>query len=316
MLNITNSRINTENFNPNDFTNSITFHHTDLDGIGAGQVLYLCGCQEFVPCKYSVNEPKNHLDKCTRKDVYVVDFGFNKLGDFEALFNANPARIIWYDHHITSFNMIKGIINIPKYKEWIDNGRLIVDININKSGALITLENLINDFANHPLYEAYIYIDDHDRWVHKYDSTYLNQYAIDANNLYINSPMFKALAYDKDGEVLRYYLEVGKKFHELQKQKNALINEYFGRNITFEGYSTRVIEGRGNSELFGEDFKIFHLCMIIFHKDNENYSFTLFSSKPDIDCSAICKKYHGGGHKSAAGGIITVEELKSFGYEF
>jgi len=35
--------------------------------------------------------------------------------------------------------------------------------------------------------------------------------------------------------------------------------------------------------------------------DGKKYSYSIFSSNPNIDCSKIAESYGGGGHKGAAG---------------
>lgn len=47
-----------------------------------------------------------------------------------------------------------------------------------------------------------------------------------------------------------------------------------------------------------------HDLMITFQFNGKNWKFSLYSTKDEIDCSEIAKKFNGGGHKKASGFIF------------
>jgi len=97
---------------------------------------------------------------------------------------------------------------------------------------------------------------------------------------------------------------------EYQKQQN-IISMRGSFDATFEGYRVLACNGGGfNSQAFEskwneDDYDL----MMPFKYDGAKWIFSLYTTK-DIDCSAIAKKYGGGGHKKAAGFMLT--ELPTF----
>lgn len=280
-----------------DVNNTIVFTHNDLDGIGAGQIFANLGVptQAIEICNYGSNEIKDHLIEIMGKEVYITDFSVKTIEEFDNMITMHPTKIVWLDHHISVIPLAKKIIE--KYPNMIQKGKIILDVDVYRSGALLAYDHMDGESSFGVVAKL---IDDHDRWIHQYDSLYLNQAMVDSCQLYVDSPVMKSLVEDPDA--LNRMIELGKKLFEIQKTKFDLINKNFGYDTEFEGYKMRVIESYGNSTVFGDDINKYPICALLKRKPSKDYSFSLYTSREDIDVAAICEKYHGGGHKKAAGG--------------
>lgn len=67
-----------------------------------------------------------------------------------------------------------------------------------------------------------------------------------------------------------------------------------------DGVKCLVVNRRCNSLIFGNLIKDYPIVAIwVF--DGEKYKYSIYSDKPDVNCSKIAERYGGGGHKGASG---------------
>jgi nanoRNase/pAp phosphatase (c-di-AMP/oligoRNAs hydrolase) len=62
-----------------------------------------------------------------------------------------------------------------------------------------------------------------------------------------------------------------------------------------------VIEGYGNSQLFGDHINEYDACCVFHITKNKKWQYSLYCANPNTDLSTIAELYGGGGHKNASG---------------
>jgi len=102
-------------------------------------------------------------------------------------------------------------------------------------------------------------------------------------------------------------LHDGRTVLKYQKQQNTRAAQFTAFEVEFEGLRAICMNNGGaNSQLFESVYdEAKHDIMIPFVFTGKHWTFSIYSTKPDIDCSELAKKYGGGGHKGAAGFQVT-----------
>ena len=117
---------------------------------------------------------------------------------------------------------------------------------------------------------------------------------------------FPKYLFDKGGVVTNYPVEgiinTGKSILEYQKTQNerACRSSF---EIEFEGFRAICLNNGGaNSQVFDSVYDPEkHDVMIPFVFTGKHWTFSLYTTKEEVDCSIIAKSKGGGGHKKAAG---------------
>ena len=273
-------------------------HHDDLDGLAAARVVAEFeknfDLDRFFKANYTAELPYDKIEKDEK--VYIVDYSFSEpqINKLYKLLDITK-NIIWIDHHKSS---IEAIINHPDLKEIPG---LIKD---GISGAALTYMYLHNvEYDDIPLYLKYV--SDYDCWIYKYGSSteyfscYMNSVDIGITSLIwdliSNEKYFNDIVLREGAAIRRYMTNIYKD-----------IRESYAYEVDVEGHKALVINGNGNSWLFGEAIDKYDLC-IRWNYNGERYIYTIFSHS-NVDASKIAVKYGGGGHKAAAG-YSSVEKI-------
>ena len=95
-------------------------------------------------------------------------------------------------------------------------------------------------------------------------------------------------------------IENGKLVKQYIDNDNLYYREHFAYESEIEGHKCLVVNKKSNSWIFGEKYNDYPLVMVwVFN--GTKFTYSIFSSNPNIDCSKIAEKFGGGGHKGAAG---------------
>lgn len=88
-----------------------------------------------------------------------------------------------------------------------------------------------------------------------------------------------------------------------QNQQNENSCKFCAFEIEFEGLRAICLNSGGaNSQLFSSVYdESKHDIMIPFVYTGKHWTYSIYSTKSNIDCSVLAKKYGGGGHAAAAG---------------
>lgn len=274
-------------------------HHNDTDGRAAARAVAVfekdMNPGDYIEVSYSDEIPYNKIAK--NEKVYLVDYCIpeDKKEILDKVLSITK-DLIWVDHHHSSLEMLS---ENPKYKK-IKGYR-----QENICGACLTemwLESLT--FDDLPMYLKLI--SDYDCWQFRYgtDTSYL-KCALDSEDTAPTSGFWKSLENDRADHHLDTLLDKGEVLYRYQTQVNLDYKKRNAYEVTYYNYKMLVMNGEGNSWMFGKDLNKYDFCVLwIFNGDA--YKYSLYSSseteKP-VNVSDIAKKYGGGGYVHAAGFI-------------
>lgn len=271
------------------------FYHNDLDGRCAGSIVALYernfNKEDFFEVDYVMELPLDKIQENER--VYFVDYSFKKdtIWQLEQVLKKTH-DIIWIDHHTSSLNLE---VELPWTKK-------IKGIRQDKiSGAGLTYMHLYDcSFDNLPYYIKLV--SDYDCWIYEYDpdTTYF-KIGIDTKNYDALDDVWVELFDAKSiYAVVNNIIGIGKVIKGYIDQDNNYYRNHFAYDSEIEGYKCLVVNRKSNSWVFGDKYNEYPLVMVwVF--DGKKYTYSIFSSDKDIDCSKIAEKLGGGGHKGAAG---------------
>lgn len=282
------------------------FYHNDLDGRCAGAIVAQYtnnyNKEDFFEVDYVMELP---LDKVhNEEDIWFVDYSFkeNTLWVLDKLINEKMCRVFWIDHHTLSINLE----NNNKFAKSIWGIR-----QDGISGAALTYMYCYNKkFEDIPYYIKLV--SDYDCWQYKYepDTTYF-KIGIEANDFDALDTIWKGLFNEDlfnftDTNFINEILEIGKVIKNYIDSDNTYYREHFSYESEIDGHKCMVVNKKTNSWVFGEKYNEYPL-VIVWVFDGSKFTYSIFSSNKDIDCSKIAESYGGGGHKGAAG--FSSEEL-------
>lgn len=277
----------------------IVFHHNDNDGKAAAAVIYQAyelftdgSIDKFISVNYNDSIPTPELVE-EGDVVYIVDYSFTKATVQNLIdISKKVDRLYWFDHHLSSLEVYDDIIK--------DNicSKAIVDTE--RCGALITLDyfkdkGLISGETLLCMKEVIKYVDDYDRWIHKYPaSMYFNigsqmRDTRPTSDLWITWPSDSI----RDGKIIKEYND----------KKNSNIVKKDGFVIKINGHDCIVLNTpEASSQTFAEYYEQYKFA-IRFVFNGKNYTYSIYSDLEDINCAELAKRFNpkGGGHKGAAG---------------
>lgn len=310
------------------------YHHNDLDGYGAAEILdnilfstfndFKDVDYHFKAVDYHKNLPDINNDSITNDmTVYFLDYSFNPstihiLKEFQK----SVKNVIWIDHHKSSIDLINNNEELGFKEDVIGKNGIISS---NHSGAYLTYLycRLIKAFENIGLqYDfkptKYIQIkllndikipkfikliDTYDRWQIN-DSSFND--AESFNYIMKNKLSEKTTWYDlihdhESLDFLKRLINIGESIKLYITNDNQ---NYYSNNKYISSYNGKkcvVINRLSNSQIFGEDYYEFPF-VVVWTYDGEKYKYTLYANdKSDVKCNEIAEQFGGGGHKGAAG---------------
>ena len=294
-----------------DFKKAVCVHHNDLDGRMAAQELCEMGVRSFVEADYGTNAiEKDHqmfaiFGGGAPETVFVVDYSLTEKNLTIVMNNIRKfsgCRLIWMDHHSSSFKIINAIVE--EFSDLIESGKVYIDINNNRSGAAIVHDTYVHKFHELGMSDRCIeLVDDYDRWVGQYpESICLNMYMFTSCCMRVGEQLMHDVLYDIDG-ALDKAISFGTRLMEVSKVKNEILYEAFSYEKEVHGLKCRILVGFGNSLMFGDHIKDYDAVIITHMDKDKKWVFSMYTDKDNVDCSEICSKYYGGGgHRKAAGG--------------
>lgn len=279
----------------------LIIHHNDLDGHGAGAVVYkylteIKGIPEEQIVLREASYEKTPGVPEVYDTIFMVDYSISETSIgwlFELLERGN--KIIWIDHHKTSLETYK------KYKAELDSRDISILLNENtESGAYATFKYL---FPEKTIPTFISYIDDYDRWVHKYnDSMYFKCY-METRHTQPYDKVWNELFNSKNNTMfLRKRCDIGKDVYNFTIINNHMKYNDHGYYTYFGDFNVAVINEFGNSTLFPKEIFNSVDFVVRFHYNKEGtFTHSIYSKNPMIDCSILAELLGGGGHKGAAG---------------
>lgn len=278
------------------------FYHNDMDGRCAGSIVAQYennyNKEDFFEVDYVMTLPIDSIQKDEK--VYFVDYSFKKdtVWQLEKVLE-KTSDVVWVDHHTSS-------LNLEKEMPWIKEIKGIRQDGI--SGAGLAYMYLYQcEFNDLPYFIKLV--SDYDCWQYKYepDTTYfkigIETECYDAlDNIWVD--LFR------ESEDEGYYKQVPTTLYNLVNtgttikgyidRDNEQYRKAFSYETEIEGHKCLVVNRKSNSWIFGEKYNEYPIVMVwVFN--GEKYSYSIYSSNKNIDCSKIAEKFGGGGHRGAAG---------------
>ena len=243
-------------------------------------------------------------------EVYILDFSL-QLDVLEVLCKTvRGAPITILDHHLSAFNMY-----LPNYERTPDeyrnfmlfDGQVNILLNNAKSGAGITWEYFYpySDVPN-----IVVYVQDRDLW--KFELPYTRQ----IHKYLADQP--KTLA---DWDAVHTKLELINGKQEVVEEGQHLLDIYNAEvadiaadaeECSIKGERGLMVECEGQyasdvGNILAQRSGTYG--MTYYETSDEDMLKCSLRSKGDYDVEAIAKKFGGGGHKNAAGFVLSLEEV-------
>lgn len=271
--------------------------------------------------------------------VYLLDYSISNKDNVKYITGLaeDGFDITWIDHHISSIDIINNsdehtselLRNIKGLRVINTSGSMLSflyfnnqlgDIDAFDYGCMRAISNThtqIERFVIEKLWEKYLpnfpelpvlmYVDAWDIWDHDTNLGWDNvKYAHIVLENYTVSDFSKLIDSYQD---MNDIIDIGKSVYSVNAKRNEVLCKSFGfefpivvtDNTGEKAYKAFALNyPLTNSELFGSRMDEYDICMP-FYFNGTNYTYSMYSTKPDIDCSTLCRYYNGGGHPKAAG---------------
>lgn len=263
-------------------------------------------------CGRDHNDPIDTLPSVAGRTVYILDFSFKREVMDRIAIEAD--KLVWLDHHKTSFELCSVDISWAPSKVTMTDLRSNVNILLDnsKSGCVLSWEHF---FPGEPVPLMFKFIDDVDRWVHKMpDSTAFSNFL--CSNEYDFETWHRILLLETHTEELERAIQIGA---VLEKNFKKMSNDICERGKQ----PVLVASERGlacnASHAFSSDIgaelakESGTFGMTWFLRADGTVSCSL-RSRGDFDVSAMAKSLGGGGHKNASGFATDIDTLKTMLY--
>jgi oligoribonuclease NrnB/cAMP/cGMP phosphodiesterase (DHH superfamily) len=271
------------------------YHRGDLDGVSSGAIISkMFKDQDLTLIGVEYGDTIDETELTKHADiVYVVDYTFEP---FDRMIDLHKTKnLIWIDHHKTSLEKmrfhpelkIKGILG--------DNTKSACELLWEYFYPTICVPYTISQIS---LF---------DTWQHNNNQDILNFYYGAEIKSKMNpksefwEKMFSNVVNSGDIQNIIDTGEIIQKYNEMKNEEYAKDHAF---EIAFEGFRAIAINiGNGGSDKFKSvyNYETHDLMVSFSRRKNKIWKISLRSDKNYVDCSAICKKYGGGGHRSAAG---------------
>lgn len=277
------------------------YHSADLDGHCSGAIVKFFNPEcELFPINYGQDFPWDKIEKMER--VFMVDFS---LQPFEGMQRLNTlCDLVWIDHHKTAIDDAPTAGLLLKGLQRVGIG-----------ACALTWEY----FSSEPVPYAVILLAEYDVWNHTDTWTLPFQYGLRLKNTWPEERLIWGDLFRGGVDAVRPYVEAGRVILEYEAQTNAKFCKAYAFETLFNWghkdcpneYPTHqfkaicVNKGFTNSKVFDSAWNPEkHDLMITFCRlplPKQQWTVSLYSDKPEINCGAIAKSFGGGGHKGAAG---------------
>ena len=312
--------------------NVIVLHHNDRDGYVSAAVclnyLQRTGCSvQFKEVTYS--EP---LISCMKEGwvdmvdvIIIVDYSISTKENIEFM-EKYAEKITWIDHHKSSIdveNTHAVIKAIPGYRIVGISGAALCwlyfeDTNSTNHKYLSSFMNISPDrvlpsvdvaalTVNNPFMPVLI------KYTHRYDTWDLDNDVINFNFGY-NKENINNIAYDiynTSDALMMSYLMAGDSIKSyVVSESESIIRQTakeFEMHIPLEykdisgSYSVLAVNMQKPSSLKFGIYASQYDILMPFSYNGKSYTYSLYTTKPTVDCAKIAELFGGGGHKSAAG---------------
>lgn len=271
-------------------------------------------CQAYMP----------YIENYEVSSIYIVDVSISRTSDIDFLLNqiSEYTRVIWIDHHQTSFDTIKEFETENHQTVEIDGFRCIgvsaaalcwllsewntAQYQILSAGGVISEAQRNILLSTLPQYLQYV--SNYDTFGSSDPKVYtfnygdklqsVNEYIIEINHGILYSSHRLDMILEK-GAIIEDYLK--------QKYKSAVDKAAFEFTYADDEYKKQPLKGIAlnygtfSSLVFGNKINEYDIACIYQQYGANEVKYSLYSAHKDAKCNEIAKSFGGGGHKQAAG---------------
>lgn len=296
----------------------IIYHSADFDGHCSGAIARYYFehemAQPFTMHPYNYNQPFPFSEFPAGDELYFLDVSYQPNADMFAFQEKYGWKVYICDHHKTTVD--------SELKNYISGGILTKEY----SGCELTWKYF---FPEREMPEVVHLLGRYDTWDNK-DADRWNNIIVPFQmgfNLLPTNPLedeafnlsWLPLFYGKEHpDFVNDMIYKGKIILQYQDNMNKRLMKWLPEELEFNGYRAIVANNPlKNSEIFKSiwDEEKYDI-MIFYSKSKYNVGVSLFTTKTGVDCSALAKKYGGGGHEQAAGFGADRVEIKDGKIEF
>jgi len=296
----------------------IIYHAADHDGHCSGAIARYYFeyemAQPFTMHSYNYNQPFPFNDFSVGDKLYFLDVSYQPNEEMKLFQKKYGWKVYICDHHKTTVD--------SDLKEYITGGILSKD----SAGCELTWKYF---FPDKEMPEIINLIGRYDVWDHssqnKWDNSIFpfqmgfNLFNTDpSNDEYFKETWENVFNGKISSTFVNETIYKGKIILQYQNNINERLMRWLPEELEFDGYRAIVANNPlKNSDIMKsiwneEKYDI----MVFYSKNKHNIGVSLFTTKKDVDCSVLAKKYGGGGHEQAAGFGADRVEIKDGRIEF
>lgn len=292
--------------------NACIYHEADLDGVMSAAIVKKYFKEkgegiDLIPYNYGKEIP----DVSKYDKVFVVDVSFGKRTIFLFMeWREKGIDVVWIDHHKPAIDEAGLDANIIKGKR-----------RVGTAACELTWEYLFDDQPTPYMVELLSAYDvwDHDRF--EWSDVMAFQYGMRGHvglDPKVALDLLEALCEDRDNEMrfVRLMIGNGETIIEYIYEKNKGETEMFSFEAEIAGHKAICMNTTEfNSTTFESIYDPnIHDLMMPFCWNGRFFRCSLYTTKEDLDCSAVARSVSpgGGGHRQAAGFQLPVEEMMEF----
>lgn len=287
------------------------YHGSDLDGeCSAAIVKYKFPECELYPINYSDVFPWEII-KDPQELIFMVDFSLQPFDQMVKLHNS--CDLIWIDHHKTAIEAEVTSEHGINRSDWRIDG-----IRLNgKAGCELTWEFIygpdrpvwVGEVEERKMPKVVYFLGRYDVWDHSDPDVLPFQYGMRLEDSDPNNQEFWKDLFEHDFDTKRIR-QRGETILEYEEQTNIKLCKAYAFETILYVFGTPykaicVNKGLGNSKVFDSVWdKNKYDLMIVFCRlplPKCQWTVSLYTDKPEIDCGKIATVFGGGGHKNAAG---------------
>lgn len=271
------------------------YHSKDLDGFTSGAVVKRkYPDAKLIGWDYGEGIPWDDIP--WNEEVIMIDISF-PMEDMIKVSEKTDGRLTWIDHHLSAKK---------DFDEYKDSNKHLINY-IYKLGIAACEIGWGHLFPDEKMPEAVLLLGEYDTWRNQDEYRWNNrilpfQYIM---RLICTSPeefpgvmFWKAVDLEDQIEAGQLILKYQRKQDE-RAMKGSFVCEFEGLRAlccNIGGASSNSFLSVWNEEK--------HDVMIPFFYSGRKWTFSLYTTKDEVDCSVIAKKLGGGGHKKASGFIL------------
>lgn len=282
------------------------YHSRDLDGFTSGAIVkrwheLSTSSKHLKLIGYDYGMPFPYHEISAGEKVIMVDVSLKMPDMFKLAKQIGSAKnFIWIDHHISAIKEYESFVS-----ESEEHKNFLTPVLENGIAACEVSWKYL--FKDQPMPEAIKLLGEYDTWRNS-DEYRWNERILPFQfgmRLYCNSPeTFETNVIGPGGmSVVNDIIASGKTVLKYQAMVNEAQCKKASFEMIFQGLRAICLNGGGfNSDVFKSVYdEKKHDIMMPFQFDGKQWTISLYSTKPYVDCSVIAKAQFGGGHKQAAG---------------